>query len=138
MRIFIKPSKAKSIEEYIGMTPEPRKSEIIKLDKFIRKTAPKLKPYFSYNMPGYGPFKYKSAKGDIIDWPLIALASQKNYISLYVCAADDKGYVAEKYKKELPKTSIGRSCIRFKKVGDIDLKVVEKIIKEAQTTGFKP
>lgn len=137
MNMF-KPSKAKTIEEYIGMIDEPRKSDIIELDKFIRKVAPKLKPYFSYNMPGYGPFKYKSAKGDVIDWPLIALASQKNYISLYVCAADDKGYVAEKYKKELPKTSIGRSCIRFKKVDDIDLKIIERIIKEGIKTGFHP
>lgn len=135
---MFKPSKATTIEDYIEMLEEPRKSEIEKLDKFIRKTAPSLKPYFSYNMLGYGPFKYKSAKGEMIDWPLVALASQKNYISLYVCAADRKEYVAEKYKKELPKANIGRSCIRFKKVEDIDLKVIEKIIKEGIKTGFHP
>jgi hypothetical protein len=45
--------------------------------------------------------------------------------------SDGKQYLAEKFKKELPKASIGRSCIRFKKLDDIDLKVIQQILKEA-------
>ena len=59
------------------------------------------------------------------------VAANKNYISLYVCAANDKGYLAEQYRDALPKANIGRSCVRFKRFSDVDQKVVAKMLKEA-------
>lgn len=101
------------------------------LHTFIKKTAPKFKPNFLYNMPGYGSFKYRNYKKEIIDWSIIALASQKNYISIYVCAVKDGEYVAEKYKDVLGKVSVGKSCIRFKKIEDLNLKTLKRVIKLA-------
>lgn len=145
MNMF-KPSSAKSVEEYLSLIEEPRRSEIIKLHKFIKKAVPDLKPHFASNMIGHGEFHYKqslpakagkSKSGREGDWPIIALASQKNYISVYVCAVKDGKYIAEWYKDQLPKASIGKSCIRFKKVADIDLKVLEKVLKVAfKNPGF--
>jgi hypothetical protein len=81
-------------------------------------------------MIGYGSYHYKYASGREGDWPVISLASRKNYISVYVCGAEGGEYVAERRKEELPKASVGKSCIRFKRVSDIDLKALESIIKE--------
>jgi uncharacterized protein YdhG (YjbR/CyaY superfamily) len=128
---MFKPVKAKSAKEYFGTLHPERREPMKFLDKFIKKAAPKLKPNFVYNMPGYGSFKYKNYKKEIIDWPIISLASQKNYISIYICAVNDGEYLAEKFKKELGKVSVGRSCIRFKKTEDLNLKTLEKIIKLA-------
>lgn len=130
MNMF-KPTKAKTAKEYFDALPEERKKPMLFLHKFILKTAPKLKSNFLYNMPGYGSFKYHNYKKETIDWPVIALASQKNYISLYVCAIDKEGYIAEQYKAELGKVSVGKSCIRFKKIEDLNLKTLEKVIKLA-------
>ena len=105
MNMF-KPVKAKSVEEYIDEISEPRKAEIIKLHKFIQESVPSLKPYFAYNMIGYGEFHYKSKSGREGDWPIISLASQKNYISVYVCSVKDGKYLAEYYVKDLPKASL--------------------------------
>ena len=130
MNMF-KPVKAKTAKEYFSALPEDRKKILLFLDKFIRGSVPKLKSNFLYNMPGYGAFQYQSHSKKILDWPVIALASQKNYISLYVCAVEDGEYIAEKYKKELGKVSVGRSCIRFKKIEDLNLKALGKVIKLA-------
>jgi uncharacterized protein YdhG (YjbR/CyaY superfamily) len=130
MNMF-KAVKAKTIKEYFDQLPPERRKPMEFLHAFIQKTAPKLKPAFSYNMPGYGSFKYKNYKKEIIDWPVIGLASQKNYISLYVCAVDNGEYIAEKHKTELGKVSVGRSCIRFKKIEDLDLKALKKVIQLA-------
>lgn len=128
MNMF-KTTLAKTPEEYIALIDEPRRSDIQKLHDLIKKTVPKLKPYILSGMIGYGPFHYKSPRsGKEGDWAIIALASQKNYISVYVCAVDGDTYVAEKYKSKLPKASIGKSCIRFKKPEDIDLKVLQEVI----------
>ena len=132
MNMF-KPTKATDIKSYVDAIDEPRKNEIIKLDKFIKKTVPTLKPWFAYNMLGYGTFHYKTKSGSEGDWPIIALASQKNYISVYVCGTDGKQYTAEKYAKDLKGASVGKSCIRYKKFEDIDLKMLAKVIKEGKT-----
>ncbi|MBI5223997.1 DUF1801 domain-containing protein [Candidatus Micrarchaeota archaeon] len=131
MNMF-KPVKAKSVEEYLIALPEDRRTPIEFLHKFIQETSPTLKPNFLYNMLGYGTFKCKNYKKEIIDWPLVALASQKNYISLYVCSIENGKYIAEKYKDELGKVSVGKSCIRFKKIDDLNLKTLKKVIKIAE------
>ena len=132
MNMF-QPNAAKTPAEYIKMIDEPRRSEIKKLHAFIQKTVPKLKPFMQSGMIGYGKIKYETKSGRSGDWFIIGLSSRKQYISVYACAADEKAgcYVPEKYKKELPKASIGRSCIRFKTMEDIDLKVLAKILKES-------
>jgi hypothetical protein len=93
-----------------------------------KKTVPSLKPHFAYNMLGYGSFPYKNYKKDDIEWPVISLANQKNYVSIYVCSVDKDGYIAEQYKDQLGKVSVGKSCIRFKKVEDVDLKILKKVL----------
>jgi uncharacterized protein YdhG (YjbR/CyaY superfamily) len=130
MNMF-KPTKAKTIKEYFAALPDERREPLELLRKLIQKTAPKLKPNYVYNMPGYGSFSYSNSKKEVLDWPVLALASQKNYISLYVCAVEDGEYIAEKYKKELGKVSVGKSCIRFKKIEDLNLKTLQKVIRLA-------
>lgn len=128
---MFKPVKAKSAKEYFSLLPKDRHDQLMFLDRLIRKTVPKLKPVFVYNMPGYGTFKYTNYKKEVIDWPVVAIASQKNYISVYVCAIQKGQYLAEKYKEQLGKVSVGRSCIRFKNVDDLNLKTLGKVLKEA-------
>jgi uncharacterized protein YdhG (YjbR/CyaY superfamily) len=130
---MFKPVKATSVTEYISVLEPERKAVVTFLHKLIKDTAPKLKSHFAYNMIGYGSFKYKNYKKEIIDWPIISLASQKNYISLYICAIEDGEYIAEKYKGTLGKVSVGKSCIRFKKINDLNLDSLRKVIKKASS-----
>jgi len=127
---------ARTTEEYLAELSEPRRSEIARLDKLIRQTVPGLDPHIRSGMLGYGTYHYKYASGREGDWFRIGLASNKNYISLYACAANERGYVAERYKERLPKASIGKSCVRFKRLADLDLEVLKELLKETAETGF--
>ncbi len=131
MNMF-KPTKATTVKEYLAAVPAERKEAMEFLHKFILKTVPTLKPYFAYNMLGYGAFPYKNYKKETIEWPVIALANQKQYISLYVCAVVGGKYIAETHKKDLGKVSVGKSCIRLKKLEDLNLKALEKVLKLAE------
>jgi hypothetical protein len=82
-------------------------------------------------MLGYGSFKYKNYKKEIIDWPTVALANQKNYVSIYVCAVKDGKYLAEENKARLGKVSVGKSCIRFNKLDQVNLDVLKEVIQAA-------
>lgn len=127
-------SKASTPTEYINELKGERKAFIKKMHAFIRKTVPSLKPHMNYGMIGYGAFHYTYASGREGDWMVIALASQKNYVSVYVCLCDGSGYIPEKYKKKLGKVSVGKSCIRIKKPEDIDMNVLKIVLMEAEKT----
>ena len=134
MNMF-KPNTAVNPDDYMSKIDEPRRSEIQKLHDLIQKTVPKLEPFMISGMIGYGKFHYKSKSGRQGDWCTVALASQKNYISVYICSLKDGQYIAEKYKDQLPKANIGKSCIRFKKTEDIDIDVLTTILREAEKNG---
>jgi hypothetical protein len=51
---------------------------------------------------------------------VIAVASNKQYISLYVMATVGDGYLGRDLPDRLPKANIGRSCVRFRRLEDLD------------------
>jgi hypothetical protein len=118
--------------------PEDRKEAILYLHTFIQDVSPIFHSHFAYNMLGYGSIPYKNYKKEIIDWPIVSLASQKNYISIYVCATEDGKYLAESYKDKLGKVSVGKSCIRFKKLEDLNLPALKELLKKADSSNYSP
>jgi hypothetical protein len=129
---MFKSVKATTVQEYLDSVSPDRKELVFFVHDFIQKTVPSLKPHFAANMLGYGSFPYRNYKNEQIEWPVISLANQKNYISVYVCAVDGKEYVAEKYKDKLGKVSVGKSCIRFKKIEDLNLDTFKAVLKQAE------
>ena len=76
-------TEAKNKADYIAMLPAERRNILTKLDQVIKDTVPELKEFYAYNMPGYGAFSYTNYKKEVVDWPVISIASQKNYVSVY-------------------------------------------------------
>jgi len=128
---MFKKTKAKTVASYLAAVPADRKADLKALHVLIRKAAPGLKPWFAYNMPGYGAFPYTNYKGEKGKWPVISLASQKQYVSIYVCAVRGRKYLAEMYARKLGKVNVGRSCIRFRKLADVNISVLKEVIREA-------
>jgi hypothetical protein len=96
----------------------------------IRKNAPELERFVGSGMIGYGPYHYRYASGREGDTALLGLASRKQYISLYVIAADERGYLAETYRTRLPMANVGKSCVRIKRLADVDVSVLTDLIRE--------
>ena len=119
-------------EEFLESLSPDRQEILRAVDAVIRKALPKQKPKMWTQFIGYGDYHYTYASGREGDWFLIGLASMKSYVSLYICAAEDGKYLAEVAAKQLGKVSVGKSCIRFKKLEDIDLDVVAKLCKQAE------
>lgn len=122
-------------DAYIARLDEPRRSEIQALHDLIRDRAPALDASADDRMIGYGPYHYRYASGREGDTHLISLASNKNYISVYVLCIVDDTYLTDRYRDRLPKASIGKSCVRFKRTSDIDLDALGELISEAAAIG---
>jgi len=122
-------------EQYIAQLEEPRREQVGRLNDLIRTTVPELEPYMESGIIGYGRHHFRYATGREGDWCLLGLASHKRYISLYVTAEDGKGgYVAEGYRDRLPKADIGKSCVRFRLLDDLDQEVLRELVREAASS----
>lgn len=130
-------SKAKTVDEYIETLPEDRRKAISDIRKVVNKNLPKgFKEEMGYGMMGWVvPHKLYPA-GYHCDpkqpLPFMGVASQKNFISFYsMCLYSDEKLL-KWFQKEWPKHSsrkldMGKSCIRFKKIDDIPLKLLGEL-----------
>ncbi len=70
-------------------------------------------------------------------WPRVALAPQKNYMAIYICAVSSNGkYIAEEFADDLGKVNCGKSCIRFKKLEDLNLNGLKKALIASKSATF--
>ena len=122
--------------EYIAAVDDARRADIAALDALIRTHAPDLEPVIMGGMLGYGPFHYRYASGREGEACKLSVASNASYISLYCFATDEEGYVAERYVDRLPKASIGKSCVRFKKLADLDEEALVALVEETARMGL--
>lgn len=122
-------------EEYLAGLDEPRRTEVRRVHDLIRATAPDLEPFVQSGMLAYGPYHYRYASGREGDWFVLGLASRKRSISLYVTAASDQGYLAESYRDRLPKADVGRSCVRFRGLDDLDREALVELIRAGAALG---
>jgi len=132
------PAHIKTPAQYIAQVPADRRVAIQALYDAIHAAVPRLEPVVVYGMLGFGPYHYKYESGREGDSAIICLASQKNYISLYLMASEDGGYLAEKNRDRLGKVSVGKCCIRFKKLEDLNLKVALQLVRKAAQLAKKP
>lgn len=105
-------SKAATISEYLEELPPDRRSALSELRAVIHRVAPKADEWMQYGLPAFGD--------------LCAMASQKNYMALYVCEGD----IVKAHLPKLGKVSCGKGCIRFKRLADLNLSTVESILRE--------
>lgn len=106
-------SKAETVDEYIEEQTPERGETLTELRALIKDTVPGVEETMQYRMPTY---EYRSGV-------LCALASQKQYLSLYV-----EVEMLNQYRDELEHLNLGKSCIRFRKLDDLPLDVVRAIL----------
>ena len=108
--------RIREVDEYLSSLEPERRNPLTRLRALISEAVPDAVETMRYRMPTY------EYQGDM----LCAFASQKHYMSLYM----DPGIVA-KHKHDLKGLSIGKSCIRFKRLEDLPLDTVRVMLDEA-------
>lgn len=82
---------------------------------------------------GYGAANYTRPNGTSVEWFMVGLAAQKNYLSVYINAVEDRQYLSEKYGHELGKVKVGKASLGFKRLDDIDLDKLVALAQRART-----
>jgi hypothetical protein len=130
-------SKAATPDEYVAFLPDDRRETVAAIRTAINDNLPKgFKECMTYGMIGwvvphelYPPGYHCDPK---LPLGFMGLASQKQYIALYSMCLYGHASELDWFKKEWPKYTsqkldMGKSCIRFKKPGEIPLELIAKL-----------
>lgn len=130
-------SKATTVARYLAELPADRRATVAAVREVVRANLdPDLEEGMNYGMiswhvphsvypPGYHCDPSKPL-------PFAALASQKNYLSLYLMSVyaerDEEAWLRKEFEKAGKKLDMGKCCLRFKRLEDLPLAVVGKAI----------
>ena len=136
--------QANTLGEYFN-ADQTRKADLLAFDALIRETVPGLerwfyagaqdgKPGMRMNLIGYGAFTYEVKSGERVEWPIICLALQKNYITLYTSVVKDGALIVDQYKGLLGELRTGRNNFSFVTFDQLDQKAVVALLKDIGQT----
>jgi len=135
-------SNASTVDEYLAELPEGRREIIEAVRQVILKNLPK-----GYEeVMNWGMITYQVPLATYPDTynkkPLMyaALAAQKNHMAVYLTAI----YINEEtsrefeaaYKATKKRYDVGKSCVRFKELGDLPLDLIGESIASLQVSEF--
>jgi Domain of unknown function (DU1801) len=78
------------------------------------------------NIVGFGTYHYKYASGREADWMRIAFSPRKQNITLYITSGFEE---YQELLEQLGKHSCGKSCLYIKRLSDVDIPTLEKLIQ---------
>jgi hypothetical protein len=136
---------ATSVEEYLASLPEDRRQALEAVRKVILENKdPLIEESLQYGMIGYViphsvfPAGYHCDPKQPL--PYASIASQKNYMALYIFCMygteEEEAWLRAEWKKAGKKLDMGKSCIRFKKLDDVPLDVVGALFRRAKARPF--
>jgi hypothetical protein len=97
--------------------------ELVKLFRAITGAQPKM---WGPSIVGFGSYHYRYETGHEGDACLAGFSSRKPEIVLYIA---DGFETREKLLQELGKHRTGKVCVYIKRLSDIDVVVLEKLVK---------
>jgi hypothetical protein len=124
-----------SVEKYLKGIPDPVKRQdsitVLKLMTEITGQKPKM---WGTNIVGFGSYHYKYASGQEADWPVIGFSPRKQNLTLYVL---DGSAEKNELLQSLGKHSTSKYCLYIKRLSDVDLPTLKKLIKQSYQRNTK-
>ena len=117
-----------SVTDYLNdIADETRRKDCEELVSLMKKATGYEPKMWGTSIVGFDSYHYKYASGHEGDSCVIGFSSRKGDISIYLIP----GYEDETTKallEQLGKHKIGKACLYVKRLADVELSVLEKLI----------
>lgn len=132
-------SSSRTVSDYLAELPPERRAALVAVQAVIAQNLdPDYEEGMQYGMIGYYVPHRVFPPGYHCDprqpLPFAGLASQKNYMSLYLMATyGDEGeqqWLRTAWAQAGKKLDMGKSCIRFKKLDDIPYALIGQLMRK--------
>ena len=121
-----KPTKA-SVKEFLNqITDKERRDDCFTVAKIMEEITGDKPKMWGPSIVGFGTWHYKYATGREGDWPIAAFSPRKKDLTLYLMMGFQKH---TELMQKLGKHSTGKSCLYIKRLSDIHVPTLKKLIK---------
>lgn len=123
-----KPTKA-SVQQFIkSQLDEQVRADCAVISKLMSEATGEPPKMWGPAIIGFGTYHYKYASGREGDMPIIGFSPRKQNLTLYVWMGFKED--ADLWKR-LGKHTTSKSCLYIKRLSDVDLPTLKKIIKKS-------
>lgn len=131
----------RDVDDFLAGLPDDIRDDMVDLDRLITDVMAdhprelwdgKLWGGTRQEIVGYGRQTYLRSDKQQVEWFLVGLARQKDYLSVYVSAVEDGRYLAEAHGPHLGKVKVGKSSISFASLDDIDRTALRALLERAR------
>jgi hypothetical protein len=128
------------IDEYLDVQPDAKRDDMRVLHHMVQQIIPGGRLWFldgrneagkvvSNPSIGYGSRTTKYADGKTREFYQIGISANTTGISVYILGIDDKTYLARTYGKDLGKATVSGYCVKFKRLADVNVAVLESAMR---------
>ena len=135
-------SEAKTPDEYIESLPDDRREAVRAVRETVRANLPDgfVEGMTSGMIGWYVPLETFPDTYNGQPLGLAGLASQKNYISLYLLSVYGdpvtEAWFKERYAESGKRLNMGKSCLRFRRLEDVPLDLIGETIARVDLASF--
>ena len=120
-----------SVRDFLNnVSDEERRADCFAIAKIMEDITGEKPKMWGPSIVGFGTYHYKYASGREGDWPITSFSPRKKDLTLYIMMGFEKH---ADLMKQLGKHSVSKSCLYIKRLSDVDVPTLRKLIK----TGIK-
>lgn len=114
-----------SVLDFIKQVPDAqRQKDALTIVEIMKKQSGYEPKMWGSAIIGFGSYHYKYDSGHEGDAPLVGFSPRKNEFALYIPNFETK----EELLKEFGKHKTGKACVYIKKIDDIKVDVLKKLV----------
>ena len=123
-----KPTQA-SVKDFLNQIPDKeRRDDCFAIAKIMEEVTGDKPKMWGPSIVGFGTYHYKYASGREGDWPVTGFSPRKKDLTLYIMMGFEKH---ADLMKQLGKYSNAKSCLYIKRLSDIHVPTLKKLIKSS-------
>ena len=116
-----------SVTDFLNKIPEPeRRADCFEVARIMEEITGEKPTMWGPSIVGFGSYRYKYASGREGDWPMTSFSPRKKDLTLYIMMGFEKH--ADLMEK-LGKHSSSKSCLYIKRLSDVHIPTLKKLIK---------
>ena len=120
-----------NVDDFIAsITDDAKRNDSQTLIDLLKKISVEPPVLWGENIIGFGSYHYQYESGREGDMPLIGFSPRKREFAIYIMSGFEQLQVQ---LAKLGKHKTGKSCLYIKRLSDIQINVLEELMKESVT-----
>lgn len=118
-----------SVADFLDSIPDARKrADAILVCQLLGEVTGSAPIMWGDNIVGFGTYRYTYASGRTGDWPVVGFSPRKQSLTVYIMDGFEQ---YEQLLTQLGKFKIGKSCLHFNKLTDLDAGVLRTLVAKS-------